>query len=463
MRSPFLSFLIFLLTAALAAQPSPARQRRKGENTEARVDAYLKPYLDMGSFSGAVLIAKGGKILLSKGYGMANYELDVPNTPRTRFHIASVSKSFTAAAVLLLQERGLLVVSDSLVKFIPDYPDGDKINIHHLLTHTSGIPNVNSFPDYDAKSKFPHTVGDLVQLFKSKSLIQQPGQKYSYSNSNYNLLAYIIEKVSGRRFGAFLDANIFQPLGMSDTGHDGHAGALLKNRATGYVPAGVNGLENAPYIDWSIKTGNGSLYSTAEDLYKWDRALYTEKLLKRGTLEKLFSEHVSGVGYGWFVGKRNNRKVVRMNGRSPGFGSEIQRYVNDDVCIIVLSNNYAATPSVIINDLAAIAFGEKYEVATVARPVRLSPAMLDGCVGRYQFGPDFFVPGAIYTVENQNDHLLLKSGDWTTALVPQSEAKFFSREFWSTVTFVRDDNRAATELIWEYGKERYAARRQNGP
>jgi CubicO group peptidase (beta-lactamase class C family) len=134
---------------------------------ETQVDAYVKPYTDIGGFNGTVLIAKKGKVLLSKGYGMANYELDVPNTPQTKFHLASVSKSFTAAAILMLEERGLLNVNDSLKKFIPDYPNGDKITVHHLLTHTSGIANVNNLPDYDAKSRFPQTPASLVEMFKN--------------------------------------------------------------------------------------------------------------------------------------------------------------------------------------------------------------------------------------------------------------------------------------------------------
>jgi CubicO group peptidase (beta-lactamase class C family) len=273
-----LSLLSFLVTmVSVVGQTTPGSQQEKTKSIEAEVDAYVKPYLEMGGFSGSILIAKGGKILLKKGYGMANYELGVPNTPDTKFHIASVSKPFTAAAVMLLQERGLLSVSDPLTKFISDYPKGDKITVHHLLTHTSGIPNVNNYPDYDAKSKFPQTPASLVEMFKNKPLIMQPGDQYNYSNSNYNLLAYIIEKVSGKSYGEFLKENIFQPLAMKDTGHDGQAETLLKNRASGYVPVGVSGFENAPYLDWTSKTGtarfirqskiytNGTARSTRKD------------------------------------------------------------------------------------------------------------------------------------------------------------------------------------------------------
>src|SRR5213078_3147724 len=258
---------------------------------EAQVDAYLRPYLDLGGFNGSVLIAKGGRVLLSKGYGMANYELNVINTPQTKFHLGSVSKTFTAAAIMLLLEQGKLSVRDPLTRYIPDYPNGEKITIHHLLTNTSGIPNVNNFPEYATQSKFPHTPADLIAMFKQKPLDFEPGTRgYIESNSNYNLLAYIIEKISGQSYGDFLRQQIFDPLGLRDTNHDGDASVLIANKASGYVPVGAMSVENAPYLDWSIKTGNGSIYSTVEDLLSWDRALYAEKILKKGWLQRMVTE-----------------------------------------------------------------------------------------------------------------------------------------------------------------------------
>ncbi|MGH9957958.1 MAG: serine hydrolase domain-containing protein, partial [Pyrinomonadaceae bacterium] len=218
---------VVVVLVAMASGRTLSQPRVKSGSLESKADAHMKPFLEIKGFSGAVLVAKQGRILLRKGYGLANYELGVPNTPETKFHIASVSKSFTAAAIMILVERGLLNTSDSLNKFIPDYPDGDKITVHHLLVHTSGIPNVNSFPDYDAKSKFAQTPASLIEMFKNKPLTMKPGERCSYSNSNYNVLAFIIEKVSGKGYGEFLKETIFDPLGMKDTGHDGRARALI--------------------------------------------------------------------------------------------------------------------------------------------------------------------------------------------------------------------------------------------
>src|SRR5882724_4914702 len=440
------------LNPILAHAHTPGRDDR---TIESKVDAYLKPFLDLHGFTGSILIAKGGRVLLSKGYGMANFELNVPNTPQTKFHLGSVSKTFTAAAIMILQERGKLNVHDPLSKYIPDYPNGDRITLHHLLTNTSGIPNVNNFPEYATQSKFPHTPSDLIPMFKQKPLDFEPGTRgYTESNSNYNLLAYIIEKLSGQTYGEFLKQNIFDPLLLRDTNHDGDAGVLIANKASGYVPVGATSVENAPYLDWSIKTGNGSIYSTVKDLLRWDRALYAEKILKKSSLQQMFTEQ-----YGWFYGKRLNRTVVRMNGRSPGFNSDFQRYVDDDVCIIVLANTYAPTASVIGSDLAKIVFGEPYEVAKLVNPVRVDAKVLASYAGRYQFGPDFFVPRGVYAIEEKNGELLLVAPGANATLVPQSETEFFDRPFWSMIVFARDSQGKVTHLIWRYGGQDYRAER----
>ncbi len=440
----------FLLVWGSATERTLAKNLPSDDaQIEAKVDAYIKPYLNMKVFSGSVLIARQGKILQSKGYGMANDELDVANTPKTKFHIASITKSFTAASIMLLEERGLLKTSDALTKYIADYPDGDKITIHHLLIHTSGIPNVNNFPEYNDWSRFPQTPSSLIDKFKNRPLDFQPGARYDYSNSNYNVLAFIIEKVSGKSYGDFLKANIFAPLDMKDTAHDGNANLLIKNVASGYAPAGFDGFEKTSYLDWTIKTGNGSLYSTVEDLYKWDRALYSEKLLKKSTLDKIFTSHIDGVGYGWFISRRLNRRCIRMNGRSPGFQGEIQRFVDDDTCVIVLGNNYSGAASFMINDISAIAFGEPYETLKVNATLNLDSKVSAPYLGRYNGGADFFVPNAYLTVEKREGHFAMRwSMGGLSWLVPINESKFYDRNFGGTVTFVKNDRGEISHLIY---------------
>jgi CubicO group peptidase (beta-lactamase class C family) len=435
------------------------KDSKKNTDIEARVDAYVKPYIDAGGFSGTILLAKGGKVILKKGYGMANYELDVPNNPQTKFHIASVSKTFTAAAIMILEQRGKLSTNEALTKFLPDYAAGDKITIHHLLTHTSGIPNVNSFPEYEEKSRFHNSLEDIIYLFKDKPLDFNPGERYSYSNSNYNLLAYIIEKVSGLSYGGFLQQNIFAPLDMKDTGHDGYVRKIIKNQASGYQPAGSRGIENAPYLDWSIKTGNGSIYSTIEDLYKWDRALYTEKIVTESSKKKIFTDHIDGVGYGWFVRKRNNRRVTDMNGRSPGFTSYVRRFIDDDACIIVLSNNYSPASHMMVDDLGAILFGEKYGMPEEIIPGEIDRKVLDRYLGRYKFAEDFYIPSAeVSVIKDQGNLALQWSENYSSPLLTLSETRFLDRFFWAYIIFVINEKDEVVQLIWRGDKDYVAGK-----
>lgn len=427
---------------------------------ESEVDGYLQPLMEAGGFSGAVLLARGGQVLLCKGYGLANAELGVLNTPRTKFQIASISKSFTAAAVLLLEERGRLALNDPLTNYVPDFVAGGRITIHHLLAHTSGIPDVNGFPDYDRQSRFPQTLETIVSWFKNRPLAFAPGERYQYSNSNYNLLAFIIEKVSGRSYGAFLKENIFDPLGMRDTGHPASATALLPERASGSVPAGADGIENAPYLDWTIKTGNGSLYSTVEDLYRWDRALRTDAILSRASLEKAFSEQAPGVGYGWFIGRHLGRRVVYGNGRSPGFTSYLSRFLDEDACLVILSNNYAPVPHLIAKDLAAILFGEIYEHPIALKPARVPPEGLDHLSGRYKFGVDFYRPGAEIFVEREGDHLVLAwSATYRSPLMALSPTEFLDRSFWARISFDLDPNGKPSGFRWRDTSEYLAEKK----
>lgn len=434
-----LTFILFIFLVILNSAYA------QSNDIEMKVDEYIKPYLETGNFSGCLLIAKDGKILLSKGFGMANYEHDIPNTPQTKFHLASVSKSFTAAAIMILDEKGLLNVNDPLTKFIPDYPKGEKITVHHLITHTSGIPNVNTFPDYRQKSRFPQIPESLVAMFKEKPLDFNPGEKYNYSNSNYNLLAYIIEKVTGKSYGEFLKENIFDPLGMKSTGHHGYAGTILKHSADGYSPKGVNDIEKAPYLDWTIKTGNGSLYSTVEDLYKWDRALYTEKILKKSSLNKIFAEHMERVGYGWFIHNHSYGREIYMNGRSPGFTSYLGRFIDQDLCIIVLGNLYNSVTTPIGRDLAAMVLGYHYDIPKL-KNIRLDPKKLDSIVGDYQFGPDFYIPNGKIIIVAKEGHLFTSKGDW---LIPLSEREFIHRRYWSRLTFEKNESGVITHLIFD--------------
>ena len=436
-----------------------AGQKVNDSRIASQLEAYLKAFAETGNFTGAVLVARKGRVLFRGAYGMSNYELRVPNSPAIRFHIASVSKPFTAMAILQLEEQGRLSVSDPVTRFVPDFPNGDRIKLEHLLTHTSGIPNVNDLPDYDTFARSPHTVQQLVAKFSGLPLDFEPGSNYRYSNSNYNLLALILERVSGETYGDHVRKHILDPAGMQNTGHDGEALKLIPFAATGYEPAGTNSYEKAPYLDWSNKTGNGSLVSTVDDLYRFDRALNTDTLLKAATRQKYFVEG-RGNRFGWFNRKRGAHHVMSSNGRSPGFTAQLDRFPDDDVTIIVLSNSYATiSQDPIAAGLAAIVFGEQPEKPLALRAVTIPQTSLAQYAGQYQYGPDYFVPNAKFTLTVDGGSLLLELGSFRTPLVPILATEFLERNFLGRVVFSLGAEGKVDGMTYRYAGKDFVAHR----
>jgi len=453
-RGTFYKLGVVGLLAGLFGLAAPAASQDLG----AKIDSYLKPFVEANNFTGVVYISRGGSVLFQKGYGMANYELDVPNGPETRFHIASISKAFTAAAILLLEEHGKLSTLDSVSKHLPGYPNGDKIRLEHLLTHSSGIPNVNNFPEYGRESFFPHSTAAVVAMFRDKPLEFEPGTRFNYSNSNYNVLALIIETVSGQSYGEFLKANIFDPLGLLSTIHDGDASALIRNRATGMEPQGLRGLKLAPQIDWSIKTGNGSLVTTASDLAKFARAIFEGQLLRPVSLAKVMKASQL-FPYGWTDRERSHRKIKGFGGRSPGFVSSLDYVLDDGTCIVVLSNSYSpVTQDPIAPAVNAIVFGESPRSEPTA-PVRPEAGELSALAGRYQMPEDYFVPGIVLTLEDRGDYLEAHwSNGATTVIYPVGGGQYLDRSYWVQVTLTRDADGRVTGFLYNAGRE-FKARR----
>ncbi len=450
-------FVCALLLTAIAASENQPDTR-----FATRLESYLKPFAESGNFTGSVLVARKGRIVFRHAYGMANYELQVANSVSTRFHIASVSKPFTAIAILQLEEQGKLSVSDRVARFVPDFPKGDQIKLEHLLTHTSGIPNVNDLSDYDEFAHSPHTAAQLVAKFAGLPLDFQPGSDYHYSNSNYNLLALIVERISGENYGDYVRKHILDPARMPNSGHDGDALRLILLAASGYEPAGIDSYEKVPYLDWSNKTGNGSLYSTVDDLYHFDRALNTDALLKRATREKYFVEG-RGNRFGWFNRKRLGHRVMSSNGRSPGFTAQLDRYPDDDVTVIVLSNSYATvSQDPIAPALAAIVLGEQAEKAPVFTAAKVPPATLESYTGQYQYGPDYFVPNGKATLTLDSGALLLQLGSFRTPLAPISTTEFLERNFLGRVVFMVGAEGKVEGLTYSYSGKAFVAHRLEG-
>lgn len=336
-----------------------AQNAAAGSAALSGADEYLTTLVNQGQFSGSVLIARDGKILLSKGYGAAYLEYGIPNSTQTKFLLASITKEFTATAVMMLAERGRLSLSDSICSYVPECTAGWRpITLHHLLNHTSGIPEFYKLPDIDCYRRKPTTIAETVKRAGVLSPEFKPGEKFSYSSLGYVLLGYVIEKASGQDYETFLKANIFEPLGMKETGF-WHPRMIIKQRADGYARERDGSLRNASPSELDYISAAGGLYSTVGDLYLFDQALYSRKLVRPETLAAMFKPGLENAGYAWEIYRHLNRRVVRADGRSWGFSNSLALYPADKVTIIVLSNIETAGANKIADNLAAIVFGEK--------------------------------------------------------------------------------------------------------
>jgi CubicO group peptidase (beta-lactamase class C family) len=307
------------------------------------IDDFVTNFAKQDRFSGSVLIAKDGKVLISKGYGLADVKQATPNTPQKVFRIGSMTKQFTAMAILLLQQQGKLNVKDLVCQLLPDCPETwQPITIRQLLNHTSGIPDFVAFPTHAAFKQKPRTPVELIAEFRDRPLDFVPGRQWAYSNSGYVVLGYLIEQLSGQPYCEFVGQHIFQPLQMTQSGCDSDA-LTRQDRVQGY--AAPNTL--AGDIDMSVPYAAGGLYSTVEDLFLWDQSLYTTQLIPQALVDEMFRPSMpipdaigisGGYGYGWIIGEHVKHHVVWHRGGIEGFRSEIDRYLNDRITIIVLSN-----------------------------------------------------------------------------------------------------------------------------
>lgn len=348
-----------------------------------KIDEYLELYTNLWAFSGSIAAIKDGQILFKKAYGCANIEHNVKNTTETKYKIWSITKQFTAAAILILEERELLRIEDSLKKYFPDWADlNPKITIHHLLTHTSGIFNYSNLPDsHKTFQRMHHKTSDLAKLFASKPLDFEPDTQWNYSNTGYYLLGLLIEKLSGKTYSQFLTENIFLPLGMINTGVDNEK-KIIENKASGYYLDG-NELIHCAYINMNLILSSGAMYSTINDLFIWDQALNSDKLLSTKSIEKMNTSYKNNYGYGVSINMNGNRRVVHHNGGCEGFLAEIHRYVDDDFSIVILSNYGFTAVNKLCKVITSIAFGEKYEIPTKPEVFPLSTNVLESYLGVY--------------------------------------------------------------------------------
>ena len=328
------------------------------------MDAYLQAQVRYDMFSGTALVARDGEPVFVKSYGMANYELGAANTSDTGYQLASLTKQFTAVAILQLQERGKLKVGDPICRYLENCPQSwQGVTLHHLLTHTSGIPNFTSLPEWDEKlAMLSYTRPELVALFRDLPLKFAPGEKFDYSNSGYALLGLIVERVSGQRYDQYLGEHIHKPVGMTHTRH-GDTRALLPGRASGYYSVGTDFI-NGRLVSLSAELGSSGIYSTVGDLLLWEKALTADRLISRASRDAMFTPDKNGYGYGWHIGEKHGRATQFHSGSANGYSTYIIRFPADRTTVIVLSNSDRTNAGRVGNDLAAIAFGVPYKLPT---------------------------------------------------------------------------------------------------
>lgn len=382
----------------------------------------MRAQVEVNNFSGTVLVRKNNTILLKKAYGLADYEWNVKNTIDTKFQLASVTKQFTATAILQLIDSGRLSLNDKLSKFLPDYPKADSVSIHMLLSHTSGLAmgfkeialsSMSSDSAYTAIKKIPFEFS--------------PGTKSSYSNIGYYLLAKIIEKVSGERYEAFLEKNIFDKVGMKNTGISNNESIVAK-KAKVYCQSQQRLIHN-PYINWNINLGHDGVYSTVEDLALWDKALYGTTVLSAAMKKKMFTPYSSeNWGYGFIINPFYNHghDLIAHDGGFFGTMTSFNRFTQDKLFVTVLSNN-GSLSHIIGYGLSAIAFDKQVELPYKHHRVKIDTAIYDKYIGQYGKIKLLKIDGKLFY------------NDKDIELIPESKTKFFRGDDNDrTIEFIRD-------------------------
>jgi CubicO group peptidase (beta-lactamase class C family) len=440
---PRLLLVVLILAIPAFAAPPPTE----------RMDQIARYYVDAQQFMGTVLVTRGDEILFSKAYGSANLEWNVPNTVDTRFRIASLTKQFTAAGILLLAERGKLKLDDPIKTHYTDAPASwDRITLRHLLGHTSGIPSYTNTPDFGRMSASRATPAELVERVRDKPLEFEPGAQMRYSNTGYVLLGMVIEKTGGANYQAFLKQNFFDPLGMKDTGYDENS-TILPRRAAGYTPT-ADGISNAMYVDTTTAFAAGGLSSTAPDLQRWQSALFGKRLISAASLEAMTTQGKGEYGMGLFIGTESGRRRFEHAGGIPGFNSRMSYYPDTGVAVIALSNLNGPGPDDIVDKLGALAHGDEVLLLSERKSIPLPEKVLRRYLGQYQVEPE-----RVMTVSYVDGQLQCQlTGDNMFPLAAKSETRFFPLPFDAEFEFRVEKGKVTGMIMRGPGGESFARR-----
>ena len=349
-----------------------------------KIDELMTTVYEYGQFNGSVLVAENGKVIYNKGFGFANMAWNIPNNSNTKFRIGSITKQFTSMVIMQLVDEGKIDLDGILSDYLPEYrkDTGEKITIHHLLTHTSGIPSYMGLPGFMSDSTRNHYQIDyMVKNFHSGDLEFEPGSKFNYINTGYYLLAVIIEKVTGKSFEENLQERILNPLQMNNSGIDRNE-EILKNRAAGYTKH-LTGMVNSSYFYMPNALGAGNMYSTVEDLYLWDRALYSEKLLSKKYEDIMFTPFLNNYAYAWVVrtvalGESNDSvQVILHDGGINGFYTIIIRLIQKEHLIVLFNNTGSANPVGMSKAIINVLYDKPYKLPKISIAELLGKTIMD--------------------------------------------------------------------------------------
>ena len=443
-----LAFVSLLLTCPNTMGDTIHDAVRDGDliSVQAKLNNYMRHAVSTWKFSGSVLVAEGDSVLLRSAYGVADEQTGRQLTPETKFLIGSMTKPFTAIAIHQMLGRGELSLEEHISTYLTGYRKdvADLVTIHHLMSHQSGIPDLVNLPGFQERVVDPITVDELIGYFEDLPPQFPPGDRYTYSSSNYILLGAIIEKITGKSWEEYLRDNILKPVGMANTGVFLDYGTR-EDFARGYQITPDGARDAARVIHLSCGYAAGGLASTVDDLYALNMALYSEKLLPQPLIDQMLSPQTPFYSYGWLVDELGGHRLTAHGGATPGFVSMLQRWVDDSVCVIVLSNNVMIAAHTVANGLAAIAFGEEYELPAVKKPRAVEAGELKQYVGFYRIDSTDY-----RQIELKSGQLLAKRlNGFPVPIHSESQDRFyFDQDHMSTLEFIRDEAGAVSGHVF---------------
>ncbi len=433
---------IFLLVATFSAIHFSSC-----EQSSDKIDTLITAYAKMHKFNGCVLVAKNGKILLNKGYGYRNAEDKIANDEQSIFQIGSITKQFTTAIILKLQEEKKLSISDKLSKYFPDYAKGDSITLEELMLHTSGIYSYTNDGNFmESQVSIPHNRESMMALFKDKPLDFSPGTDWNYSNSGYSLLGYIIEQVTKKPYEDVVRHYIFSPLQMTHSGFD-FTNLKSKEKTKGYFKLDDKTAIAAPIVDSTVSFSAGAIYSTTGDLYRWHQALEKSTILSKEQQEKAYTPVKMHYGYGWAIDSLYGKRKVAHSGGIHGFSSNLARIPEDDVCIVLLSNGSSRQLEDITRNIFAILYNKEYEIPKERVAIKVPEEILKQYIGEYAIKPGLNVTMSV--VDGQL--IAAPTGQPTAIMYGEKEDFFFITSDDIQIKFTWNDKKEVDGLILYQG------------